>query len=120
MTVNPATLFQIIGLVATPAVATVIVFLMRRRPELRNLDAQSDSVLLKSATEYIAELLIDIKELRAEVRLVREEFAKVHPQLQETLTALSTARMKITSLQAIIDVLRARLRAAGLPDSEPV
>ena len=135
---NTAFLLQLIAIAIGGGSVQLVIFLLRRRSELRKLDAESESTLLDSANIYIGTLLSGEKALREEIaalktelRILKESFATDRTDMRRdwekerlaNTEALETATREVTRLrlelarvkadlliaQAQIDELRTRL-----------
>lgn len=84
-------ILTIAALILGPGGATIIVFLLRRRPELRNLDATSGSSALGSANEYIQTLQAGEKAVRSDLESLNVQVRVLQQQLASERTAASEA-----------------------------
>jgi hypothetical protein len=64
----PAWLAWTGGIGGIVAVLGLIAALVKLRPEMRKLNAEAASLLVKSATEYSTGVVAEVKELKGEVR----------------------------------------------------
>jgi hypothetical protein len=71
--VTPAFLLQVAAIAVGGGSVQLAIFLLKRRAELRSLDAASDATLLNSANAYIVTLQAGDKILRAEVESLKKE-----------------------------------------------
>jgi chromosome segregation ATPase len=71
--VNAAFALQIIAIAIGGGSVQLVIFLLRRRSELRKLDSESESTLLDSANVYIGTLLSGEKALREEIATLKTE-----------------------------------------------
>lgn len=74
---NSAFLLQIIAIAIGGGTVQLTIFLLKRRAELRSLDAASDATLLNSANAYIVTLQAGDKALRVEVDSLKAEIAEL-------------------------------------------
>jgi hypothetical protein len=85
------------------------IFLLKRRSELRNLDATAGSTALTSANEYIATLQSGEKEMRAELGKMQKQWDKERTDLVE---ALDSERRQVARLSAFLARCKADLAVA--------
>jgi len=71
---------QIVAVLVGGAGVQLIIFLLRRRAEIRALDTTADSSVLGSANQLIDQLQEEVTDLRAEVRQQKDEFAAYRAQ----------------------------------------
>jgi predicted nucleic acid-binding Zn-ribbon protein len=124
--------FQILAVAVGGGTVQLTIFLLKRRAELRSLDATTGSTALVSANAYIVTLQKGEEIVRGEVKALKDEMAKIRRECDEerfaNTLALETANRKIerfvselarvkTDLAvatAEISNLRSRLSAQGL------
>jgi chromosome segregation ATPase len=77
---DPAFALQVIAIAIGGGTVQFVIFLLRRKSELRKLDVESDSTLLNSANAYIGTLQtgekalrLEVAELKIELRVMKEE-----------------------------------------------
>jgi len=110
---NTDTILAIGGLVFSSGGVTLIIFLLRRRPEIRGLDATSGSEALTSANEYIKTLQAGEKAVRLELDALNVSMKVVQTQLvaerQAATDALSNSQREIGRLSAELARVRTDL-----------
>jgi chromosome segregation ATPase len=145
--VDPGFVLQIAAIAIGGGSVQLTIFLLRRRSELRRLDAESDATLLDSANDYIAVLHAgdkalrdEIAALKTEIRVLKEEWTRERATMRtewdverlantEALEAsnrevsrfrLELARVQadLMGAQAQIDELRSRLPRANPSDPQ--
>lgn len=108
-----STILAIVALILGPGGAAVILFLLKRRPELRKLDATSGADALKSANEYIKTLQAGEKSVRADMERIALKVTVLETQLvAERLAAteaLASSQREIGRLSAELARVRTDL-----------
>lgn len=102
-------ILQIGGVLIGGGLLQLIIFLLKRRAELRTLDTASDATQLTSANEFIAILQADIKVLRAEIETLKKEVDALRKQIDNMR---DDAVRSSTSSQDIIERLTLELARA--------
>jgi hypothetical protein len=109
-------ILQVIGVVLGGGLLQLIIFLLKRRATLRQLDTTSDATQLTSANEYITILTADTKTLRGEIERLKGELSAVQRSMaiaaDDHVRALGATEAIVTRLTT--ELARARTDLAVL------
>ncbi len=85
-------LLQVIGLIIGGGTVQLVIFLLRRRSELKALDRTSEASLLTGASDFMARMQVERGADRADLQRLREEAQKDRERFEEQIAQLRVAR----------------------------
>lgn len=100
---------QVVAIALGGGSVQMVIFLIKRRSELRSLDATSGSAALTSANEYIATLQSGEKAMRARSEAMQKQWDTERALLTD---ALDNERRQVARLSADVARFRADLAVA--------
>lgn len=107
---------QVVAIALGGGSVQMAIFLLKRRSELRSLDAASGSAALSSANEYITTLQSGEKTMRGELGKVQERFEAMQKQWDierlDLTKALDNGRWEFARLSADLARCKADLAVA--------
>ena len=106
-------ILQITGVFVGGGAVQFLIFLLRRRSELAELDAKADATLLDSATHLVDRLRADADALRGEVRDLRSELDLERQEnarrLAESHRLTKRLGSEVARLKTDLDIARAHI-----------
>jgi predicted RNase H-like nuclease (RuvC/YqgF family) len=83
-----------------------VMFMVRRRSELRQLDRTSDSVAVETADHVVNLLRTELDNTKAENKELKDQFADQQRQIQALAEQVSTLRVELAIARAEISRLQ--------------
>lgn len=114
-------IFQIAAVFLGGSSVQLLIFLVRRRAEIRELDSKADSVSLEASNNLITRLQLDGEQTRTQITYMRTEHLREMEEMTRRLTVCTEEGLRLTREVALlrneIGIAQRQLEQWGAPGS---